>query len=383
MKEQLAPRGFSERHLEEVVRDSLYFKRVYQLITAPVIVSEAQARGAARIFQPIVAQVLRFDRDHYINTLPKDAVSAQEKQAFYEKNKGLFVSEEERAINYLVFTLPLNQHKLQGKERVKAIQELSERAAYFKQEASENQLHAKAFEKSAAEHKLHLVKTDSFKKKEMEASGQGKTKLLPPELIPPSFKLSKVGDISEIIQSGDCFYLISLARITPSRQLTLSEVDSTIEKLLKEQKAAQAAQEEASKSLAKIHEAMGSGKTFLQAQASLPQKWVIISGSPASTSTKQSAENQEFLAATLPLEEGEMSEICHARWGDFILYLQQRMPLSDTDWKTHHADIENELLEQERNMLYFEARRKARAEPKNNMIDGHHRPSLFSALLGK
>ncbi len=383
MKEQLAPRGFSERHLEEVVRDSLYFKRVYQLITAPVIVSEAQVRDAARIFQPVVAHVLRFDRDHYINTLPKDAVSAQEKQAFYEKNKGLFVSEEERAVDYLAFTLPLNQKKLQGKERVKAMQELSERAVCFKQEASENQLYAKNFEKSAAEHKLHLIKTDSFKKKEMEASGQGKTKLLPPELILPSFKLSKVGDISEVIESGDCFYLISLARITPSRQLTLSEVESTIEKLLKEQKATQAAQEEASKSLAKIHEELGSGKTFVQAQVSLPQKWVIISGSPAATGAKQSAENQEFLAATLPLQEGEVSEICHARSGDFILYLQKRMPLSDTDWNTYHAKIESELLEQERHLLFFEWLRKARAEAKINIIDGHHRPSLFSALLGK
>ena len=78
-----------------------------------------------------------------------------------------------------------------------------------------------------------------------------------------------------------------------------------------------------------------------------------------------------------------MSEICHARSGDFILYLQKRMPLSDTDWNTYHAKIESELLEQERHLLFFEWLRKARAEAKINIIDGHHRPSLFSALLGK
>lgn len=383
MKEQLAPRGITERNLEEVARDSLCCKKIYQLITAPAVVSEAQVHEAARFLQPVVARVLRFDRNQYLSNIQKEVVTPQEKKEFYEKNKGLYMSQEERSIEYLCFALAANQQKLQGKERIKAMQQISENAASFKQEASDAKQQGKDFGKSATEHSLNLVKTGFFKKQELEASRPSVIQPLPPEVIAASFKLSSLGDISEVIQSGDRFYLISLARMKPSRQLALSEVDFQIEKILKEQKASQALEQQANQALKSIREAMASGQNFSQAIASLHQKWVTISGSLSPSSSKISSLDQEYLAATLPLKEGEISAVHHSAWGDFIVFLQQRMPLSDVDWNAHHLHIEQELLEQTRRLLFFEWLRQARTDAKINVLDGHHHRSLLSSLFGK
>lgn len=383
MQEQLIPRGFTERHLEEVVRDSLCFKKLHNLITAPVTVSEAQVREATRIYQPVIAQVLRFDRDHYLNNNHKEEITLAEKKAFYEKNKALFVSDEERAVSYLLFALPSNQQKLEGKERVKAMQQLSDAAAALKQQSQEALQQGKKFEKSAADHGFKIVTTDNFKKKETDETNKGNKKTLPPELIAVSFKLANVGDVSEVIQSGQNFYLISLARVIPSRTLTLAEVDSKIEKILREQKASQAAREAANKFFKAAHEAMTAGKKFPEAIAPLGQKPTVLSGSAAQTPAKFSPEQQQCIMATLPLKEGEMSEVHHASWGDFIVYLQQRMPLSKGDWEAHHSKIEQELSEQERTLLFFEWLRQARANAKITMLDGRHRRSLLSSIFGK
>ncbi|MFZ4115717.1 MAG: SurA N-terminal domain-containing protein [Chthoniobacterales bacterium] len=383
MQEQLLPRGLTERHLEEVIRDSLSLKKLYQLITAPVIVSEAQEREAARIYQSVIAQVLHFDQRYYLNNLPKDAVTAAEKKEFYEKNKTLFMSEEERVVSYLSFTLPAPQQKLQGKERVKALQQLSDAAATFKQQSQEAQQQGKNFGKSAAEYGLKVITTDPFKKTELETTTSGSSKKIPSELITTSFKLSNVGAISEVIQSGDNFYLISLTQIIPSRPLTLTEVDSRIEKMLREQKASQKTQEAATKAFNAVREAMLAGKKFPEAIASLGQKWATLSGNLFQKTPPLSEQEQQYLAATVSLNEGEMSELHHAPWGDFIVYLQQRLPLSNNDWNTHHARIERELLEQQRRLLFFEWLHQARTEAKINMLDRHHRRSLFSSIFGK
>ncbi|MDH4469636.1 MAG: SurA N-terminal domain-containing protein [Verrucomicrobiae bacterium] len=383
LQEQLIPRGFTEHHLEEVVRDSLYFKKLYQLITAPVIVSEAQVREAAQIYQPVSLQVLSFDQDHYFKNLGREALTPAEKKEYYEKNKSLFVNEEERAVDYLCFTLPLNQQNLQGKDRVKALQALSETASGFKQQTQEEQQNGKDFEKSAAKYGFHVVKTATFKKKESESTTPAKTKLPPPELISTAFKLTNVGAISEIIQSGDHFYILSLRQLIPARPLTLEEADSKIEKILRDQKAFQAVQEASSNAIKSLNQAMKAGKTFAQASTELGLKPVIISGSVSPASPKRSLHEQQYLASTLSLKEGETSQVNHAEWGDFIVTLQRREPLSDHDWQIHHASIEEELLEQGRHLLFFEWLRQARADAKISMIDGHHRRSLFSSIFGK
>lgn len=382
MQEQLAPRGFTERHLEEVVRDSLYLKNLKKIITAPVVVSDAQIRESARIYQPISTQVIKFSRDIYLKNLKKESVTLEEKKAFYDKNKNLFVSEERCAVNYVVFTLPPEKQKLQGKERVRAMQQLSEQIMALKQKVQDGQQSGKPFEKVIKESGATVASTGDFNKKGEELVVSGKK--IPQEFIVPSFQLSKVGDVSEVIQSGQNFYILSLIRRSPVRNLGFAEVEPKIDQILREQKASVQMKSAATKASQIIHDAMRSGKTFSEAAALANQKPETLSDlSFGGAASHLSPFQRDVFIATLSLKEGEISDLRHASWGEFLVYLQQRAPLSEKDWTAHHATIEQEFLEQQKGLLFFEWLQKARANAKIVMFDGKHRRNLWQSLFGR
>jgi len=89
LQEQLAPKGFTERQLEEIVRDSIRTASLHWVIASPVAVGEAQVREAARIYQPVTAQILRFEGDAFAKSAD---VKTEEVSAFYERNKQALVA---------------------------------------------------------------------------------------------------------------------------------------------------------------------------------------------------------------------------------------------------------------------------------------------------
>ncbi len=163
MKEQLAPRGFTERHLEDVVREMLACRRLHQLVISPIAVSEAQVREAARIYQPVTADVIRFSKDAYLKNIKP--VPTEEAKAFYEKNKTAFMSEEKRSVSYFVFSLPPAAEKLQGKERVHALQQMATEATAFKQKSEEAIKSGKSLPLIAKENGKTLIATSLFNRR--------------------------------------------------------------------------------------------------------------------------------------------------------------------------------------------------------------------------
>jgi len=125
IQDQLAPNGFTERQMEEIVRDSLRVKELRRVITSPVAIGVGQVRDAARVYQPINAEVLRFERDAFAKnvTVPNEEVAA-----FYSKNKQGLFSDESRDVTFVAFDLPGDQQKLTGKEKAAAQQNLADRA---------------------------------------------------------------------------------------------------------------------------------------------------------------------------------------------------------------------------------------------------------------
>jgi hypothetical protein len=84
--------------------------------------------------------------------------------------------------------------------------------------------------------------------------------------------------------------------------------------------------------------------------------------------TTWSADQRLIFQATLTLNEKELSEVKHAPWGDFIVYLEHRASLSNADWEAHHVAIEQEFLEQEQNMIFAQWLSKARSDAKVTML---------------
>ncbi len=378
MKEQLAPRGFTERHLEEVVGEMIACRRLHQLVVSPIAVSEAQVREAARIYQPVTVDVIRFSKDAYLKNIKP--VSTEEAKAFYEKNKTAFKSEEKRSVSYFVFSLSPAAEKLQGKERVHALQQMATEATAFKQKSEEAIKSGKSLPLIAKENGKTLITTSLFNRrgeKDEENLPSKKNKdasLKIPEVVTTSaFNLAQEKDFSEVMPLNSSFYLVMLDKKVPSRQLAFDEVSSKIDAFLRAQQAEKLMKEAAYNTLIDVRKALKEGKNFVAAAASTHHQAEVLSNLFFQEKSGWSADQQLIFQATLTLQEKELSEVKHASWGDFIVYLEHRAPLSSSDWEAHHAGIEQEFLEQEQNTIFAQWLDKARADAKVTMLNKRKR----------
>ena len=373
MKEQLAPRGFTERHLEEMIGELLAYRRLHQLVTSPIVVSEAQVREAARIYQPVTADMIRFPKDAYLKDIKP--ISTEEEKAFYEKNKTAFVSEEKRSVSYFVFSLPPAAEKLQGKERVHALQQAATAATAFKKKTEDAIKSGKNLALIAKENGKALITTGLFNRRgesgDESAPSKQQKKANPKisEAVTTSaFSLAQEKDFSEVIPSNSSFYLVMLEKKVPSHQLTFMEVSSKIDAFLRAQQAEKLMKAAAYNTLIDVRKALKEGKIFAEAAASTHHTPEVLSNLSFQEKKAWSADQRLIFQATLTLNEKELSEVKHALWGDFIIYLDHRAPLSKTDWDTHHAAIEQEFLEQEQNVIFAQWLNKARGDAKVTML---------------
>ena len=366
LQEQLAPKGFTERQLEEIVRDSVRTAALRRVVTSPVAIGESQVREAARIYQPVTAQMLRFESDSLAKTAE---VKPEEVSAFYERNKRGLVAPETRDIALVSFELPAAAQKLEGKERASALQKLADQA-----EAADKAIRAEIakgadFAKAASKTSLQARKSAAI---ERDGTSKGKDAGLPAGVVSGAFRLQKSGEVSDLIQEGNTFYLVTVEGSSPARQLALAEVTDRITNLLKRQKASQAAAEAAAKSLGQIRTAMTAGKSFADAAKAAGVKTQQV-GPVSPSDPKLTPEQQAAVSSTLGLKDGELGQLQPAPWGAMAVWLQKRDPLTDAQWKEHREALSKTILGNEQELLFQEWLRSARAASQLRILGGGSR----------
>lgn len=373
MKLQLAPRGFTERHLEEMIGDMLSYKSLHQLITSPIAVSEAQVREAARLYQSIAANVIRFSKDAYLKEVKP--ISGEDKKAFYEKNKSAFVSEEKRSVSYFVFSLPPTAEKLTGKERVHALQQIATAATAFKKKSEEGVKSGKSLSVIAKESGKSPTTTNFFNRRgESEMNplavkkGKEATSKIPEAVVTTAFSLGEEKEFSEVIPANTSFYVVVLEKKNPSHQLAFAEVESKIDAFLRGQQAEELMKKAAAKTHLELSQALKDGKSFAQAATATHHTVEVLPNLSFQDQKKWNPEQRSVFQATLTLNEKEMSQVQEASWGNFIVYLEHRAPLSKADWESHHAAIEQEFLEQEQKLIFAQWLNKAYVDAKITML---------------
>jgi len=363
LQDQLAPLGFTERQLEEIIRDSIRLKELRAVVVSSVAVGENQVRDAARIYQPVTGQILRFDRDPFMKEV---TVTSDEITAFYSKNKEGLRSPEKRSISYVVFELPVASQQLAGKERANALQKLADEAVAVGKTMRDGISKGLDFEKVAANATLQPKQVASL---ERDGRQNGKDSGVPDPVVASAFRLQKTGEISDIIQDGNSFYIVTAEGITPARQMEMSEVADKITTLLKTEKADKASTDAAAKTLAQIRSSIASGKSFADAIRPTGIKTQPISGIVPSD-PKNTEELRAFTASTLSLKEGEVGPLQPAPWGAFATYLEKRTPLTDAQWKEHEAPLSANLLANEQELLFMEWLRAARVAAQIRPLGG-------------
>jgi hypothetical protein len=298
VSEQLAPRGFTERQLEDVIRDSLRLEALSKIVEAPVTVGEAEMQGVARAFQPVTAAYVKFERKQNSGNV---TISPEEVAAIYQQNQSSFLSDETREARCVVFELPEGS-KLEGKEKVEALQKLANAASGLTDTLAQS---GSSLEQLAAKAGAKIVKLAAFDRTGSLAQPvSGITEEAMSTIAPAAFLLPKIGSTSDVIQAGDAFFIVEVTSVNAARQLTLDEARPRIEEQLRAQKAEQIFAADATAASNALRAAVAVGKTFADAAAAQNLKVEVVKDVVAA-SESSAPENQAIAESTLLLKEGK------------------------------------------------------------------------------
>ena len=162
--------------------------------------------------------------------------------------------------------------------------------------------------------------------------------------------MTEASPLSDVIQSGDAFFVLKLAKVNPQRPLTIDEVRPLAEKQLGARKAERLLRERAGPALAKIREAMAAGKSFADAAAA--EGLQVQSFDDLDPSGENlSPEQQGIAAATLLMQPGQLSGMISDADGGFAVYLIERAPLHAAALEKKPQLIER-IVESKRRLLF-------------------------------
>lgn len=355
VSEQLTPRGFTERQLEEVVRDSLRLDSIAEIVESPAAMGKAELEATARIFQPITAVYAKFQ-----NT-PDDAQAspaAEEIAQFHQQNQAALITEESRTVRCAVLELP-KEPKLEGKERIEALQKLADAASVITEKLAAGEAD---FAKAAKSVGGKVKKIAAFHRSGEPAKSDAKRAVEPAAMQAialAAFLLARTGETSDVLQSGDAFYIVELVETNPARPLTLEESKPRIEEVLRAQKASQIFAAAANSAYNTLSTSIASGKSLEETASALKLETGKLENLvPAGEST--SPEDQSLAAATLLLKDGELSKLEQAPWGAVAIQLQSRGPVDEKLFTEREDEISESILRNKRDLLFAEWLRSGR-----------------------
>jgi peptidyl-prolyl cis-trans isomerase D len=351
----LAPMGLGEEHIEQLVRDQLSLKQIRDLLAAGVTISKGELdenfeRGHDTLFVTIIRfQVADFGKDIQ--------VSDEDVQKHYDAHKAELKTDEKRKVEFVSLALTDEEKKLTGKERIEALQKLSDRATDFTQALLEK---TADFKQAAAKFQLPVHETGEFTKTEPDPQLKAD-----PTLATAAFKLSAQEPNSDPIQVADGFYLFHLAGINEARPLTLEEAKPKIVDTIKKSKARELMSTKGAEVVQQLREAKQSGQPLEAAiqkaggKAEKVPPFSLIAEEKPKSQEKEANKNQP---ADLPaikqavafLNAGEISDFFPAGENGFVAVLEKREQLAAANASEKKAAFEKRLLDNKRRVVLME-----------------------------
>lgn len=363
VSQQLAPRGFTERQLEDVIRDSLRLEALSKIVEAPAAIGEGEMQTMARAFQPVTASFVKFERKQ---DAEKIQITPEEVAAIHQQNQSALMTDETREARCVVFALPADS-KLQGKDKVDALQKLANAASEITDSLAQA---GSSFEQLAAKAGAKIIKLTAFDRTGNPAQPSSSLDAnTMSDIARASFLLPKAGSTSDVIQSGDAFYIIEVTALNAARPLTLDEARPRIEAQLRAQKAEQIFTADATSAANALRAAVAGGKSFAEAAAAQKLKVEEIKNVVAAAEST-SPENQAIAGSTLLLKEGEVSNLEGAPWGAFVAQLQTRGPVDQMAFGARESQIRESVLRNKRDLLFMEWLRVSREAARITMPAG-------------
>jgi len=281
-------------------------------------------------------------------------ISDDEIAKYYEGAKEQLKSEEKRKVQFVALTLSEAEKKLTGKERIDALQKLSDKANDVAQALAEKNAD---FAAVAAKFQLSVKTTGDF----TQAAPDPELKQ-DSQLVQSAFQLSNEEPTSEPIQGADGFYILHLAGITQARPLTLEEAKPKIVEALKARKERELITIRAANVAHDLGEALKAGDTVAQAAQKLNLKLEKLPPFSLADELEPKASPPPEKIPDLPLIKNavadlhpkEVTEPLPTSDGAVVAVVEKRDPPDPAKAVANRASLEERILQGKRAMIFAE-----------------------------
>src|SRR5947208_10918501 len=350
----LAPLGLTEEHIEQLVRDQICLSEIQKLLAAGVSFPKSELdENFQRGYDKLYVSVIRFrstdfDKDIKIND--------EDVQKYYDAHKAELKTDEKRKVEFVQLTLNEKEIKLEGKERIEALQKLADRATDFTQALLEK---GADFKQAAAKFQLPLHETGEFTAAEPDPQLKGDR-----QLGAAAFKLSPEEPHSDAVQVADGFYILYLTGKTEARPLTLEEAKPKIVDALKKTRARELMSTKGAELVQQLRETKQSGQTpeaTIEKAGVKPERLpafsLIEEQSEKSDAKEQKNQPSELVAvknAVALLKTDDVSDFVPSGTDGFIAILEKRDSLADVNAGEKKAVFEKRILENKERIVLIE-----------------------------
>src|SRR5438067_132648 len=348
----LGPRGFGEAQIEELAADQIRLERVKELISTGVVVSPSESkRNFDQVYAKFEVGVVRFKTSDFASEVK---ISDDEIAKSYESAKEQLKSEERRKVQFVALTLSEPEKKLTGKERVDALQKLSDKANDVAQALAEK---GADFGAVASKFQLPVKVTGEF------TQAAPDPELKPdPQLSQSAFQLSNEEPTSEPIQEADGVYILQLAAITPAKPLTLEEAKPKIIESLKARKERELLTVRAANIAHDLGEALKAGDAIPKAAEKLKIK---LEKAPPFSLADELERKASAAPETIPdlpmiknavadLHANEVADPIPTSDGAVVAVVEKRDPPDSAQAGANRASLDERILRGKRAMMFSE-----------------------------
>lgn len=327
--------GFDASTLEEIVADSLRFKKLNSLFGATIMPSPASAREMfEKRNQKTEVSLVRLKQEDIANTIQ---VSDEDLKKAYEERKETLKTDEMRKVRFVSVMLSEDEKKLAGPDRGAAFQKLLDKANEFAIAMTEN---GAKFDEVAKKFGLEVKDSPEFSQSNPPAElGQSR------EVAEVVFgKLTLEQPNSDPIGTPNGYYIVQLTGMNPARPLTFEEAKAKLAETIKNERVNEAIDLKARELRTKLDTEVKAGKTFAEAaQAAnvtvetLPQFSFMEGLKP------EVKGGQQVMVASADLAVGQLSEVVTVDDGRVVFRVEKRHPIDEAAFEKEKPKLMEQL----------------------------------------
>jgi hypothetical protein len=348
VQRQLAPRGFTERQLEDVIRDALRLQEIKSLVESPAVVLPGDIEPALARLSPADVVIVDFDPAALAREV---AVSDEELLRAYEERKQSLQTPERRSLRYVPFLLSKEDAEKKGKDRVAVLQKVATDTNEFAQALADSGRSMAVFGKDK---NADVHQTPFF---DAKGDPDGKLYDKDADVIAAAkavaFRLQPTEGNYEIVEMGSKGYaVIEVASVKVPRPLEFDEARADLRAELITQKRDRAVTDKAAAALPEIRSKLGAGEKIDKAAAAAGLKTREMKDLVVFDQNLK-PEEREIAMAMADLSVGQLGDLrARQGGGGFAVFVAKRAEPDSAKLSERKPQLEKGML-QGKKMLMF------------------------------